>query len=213
MDSLIAITAPATSRALLTAAELRAAAGVAATDTTRDTELAAIGLTVADIISDWCGLAGDGITPVTLRQETLTETFRLTCRKKPLILSRRFLGTVSIVEDDVALVAADFLINAGAGLLTRLTSDDVATSWPAAKIVVTYQAGFAAVPTPLADVAAEMVGRRAGAERDPLMKSERKEVPGVYTVDRSYWVDAAEATDITPDMAEKLSRYRSGVVW
>ena len=64
----------------------------------------------------------------------------------------------------------------------------------------------------LADVAAEMVGRRAGSARDPMMRSERVEIPGVRTVDRSYWVDAADAVDITPDMASALANYRTWTV-
>lgn len=211
---MITISVSAADRGLLTAAQLRAAAGLTATDTSRDTELAAIGLTVADIICETgCGVAGDGITPVTLRQETLVETFYPEARGSSLKLSRRFLGTVTVVEDGATLIdGTDYVAEKGIGNLIRLSSSE-RRSWSTSTIVVTYQAGFATVPTPLADVAAEMVGRRAGAERDPLMRSERVEVPGVRTVDRAYWVDAAVAVDITPDMAQKLSRYRSGLVW
>lgn len=205
----ISVIAP--TRALLTTAQLRVAAGLAATNASRDAELSAIGLTVSDIISNWCNIAGDGITPVTLRQETLIETVRLTCGKSPLILSRRFLGTVSVVEADVALAATDFSINAGAGMLTRLSSD-AETYWPTSKIIVTYEAGFATVPTDLVDVAAEMVARRIGASRDPMMRSERIEVPGVRTVDRSYWVDANDSVDLTPDMQSILNAYRTFAV-
>lgn len=210
--SILTISTPATSRGLLTAAELRAAAGVAAGVTARDTELAAIGLTVADTISDWCRIAGDGLTPVTLLRETVVETFRLTRCVAPLILARRFLGTVTIVEDDVALEATDFAIGAGAGLLTRLTSDDTETHWSAAKIVVTYQAGFATVPTTLASVAAEMVGRKTGALRDPMTRMERVETTGVEITERQFWVDAAQAVEITPDMETKLAKYATPVV-
>lgn len=210
--SILTISTAATSRALLTAAELRAAAGVAAGVTTRDAELATIGLTVADTISDWCRVAGDGLTPVTLLRETLVETFRLTRCVSPLILARRFLGTVTIVEDDVELEATDFTISAGAGLLTRLTSSDTETHWPAAKIVVTYQAGFATVPTPIASVAAEMVGRKTGVVRDPLTSLERINQPGVEEVERRFWVDTAQAVEITPDMASKLEYYLTPVL-
>jgi len=219
----LAISVPATTRTLLTPAQLRAAAGLAATDTSRDIDLAAIGLTVADIIcgSGGCNLVGDGITPVTLRQETLIETFRYPVLRRPetpdgpapLRLARRFLGTVAVVEDDETLVLdTDFEVNAGAGLLYRLSSDQ-RIIWSANLVVVTYQAGFATVPTPLADVAAEMVARRAGAKRDPMMRSERTEVPGAWAKEQQFWVDATVASDITLDMAEKLSQYRSWRVW
>lgn len=202
----LTVSVPAASRALLTAAQLRVAAGLSSSDTSRDAELAAIGLTAADIITDWCGVAGDGITPTTLLRETLVETFRQRECVDVLILARRFLGSVTVVEDGVTLDAADFSIDAGPGMLTRLR-DDRETLWSAAKIVVTYQAGFPAAPTPLADVAAEMVARRTGASRDPLMKRERIDIAGVREVEREFWANAENDADITPDMAAKLAKY------
>lgn len=203
----VSVVAP--TRGLLTTAQLRAAAGLAASDASRDTELAAIGLMVADTISEWCNIIGDGITPVTLRQETLIETF-YQASGTALLLARQFLGTVAVDEAGIALVSGtDFTIE-GNRLIRR--SGGALSCWSSEAIVVTYQAGFAIVPTPLADVASEMVARRAGSARDPMMRSERVEIPGVRTIDRSYWVDAADATDITPDMAAKLSRYRTLVV-
>lgn len=221
---MLTISTAATSRALLTLLELRAAAGVAAGVTTRDTELAAIGLTVADTISDWCCIAGDGLTPVTLLRETLVETFRTShhrhpCRSHhgshgpaPLILARRFLGTVGIVEDGTTLVLdTDFEIDAGAGLVYRLCSGQ-RTSWRACLLVATYDAGFATVPRPLASVASEMVGRKTGVLRDPLSTLERVEAVGVEMIERRFWVDEKQAVEITPDMASKLAQYATTVV-
>jgi hypothetical protein len=203
----------APTRSLLTAAQLRAAAGLAAADTSKDTELAAIGLAVSDTISEWCNVVGDGITPVTLRQETLIETLWPAYSGRPLILSRRFLGTVTIVENAVALVSADFSINAGAGILTRLSSD-AETYWPAGKIVVTYQAGFATVPTPLVDVASDMVSRKLGVTRDPVFSSLTIPDPALRSltipdvVAETYLVDAEGL--IIPSWARSvLERYRT----
>lgn len=221
---MLIISVAATTRALLSAAQLRVAAGLSETDTTRDAELAGVGLTVADAISDWCNVGGDGLTPVTLRRETLEETFRVTHPRHPrrlarstegpapLILSRRFLGTVAVVENGATLVQdTDFEIEAGPGFLWRL-SGDRRVVWQAFLVVVTYQAGFDTVPTPLASVAAEMVSRKTNVARDPMTRMERIEQVGIETIERQFWVDAASAVDITPDMVLKLAAYRTEVV-
>jgi hypothetical protein len=57
-----------------------------------------------------------------------------------------------------------------------------------------------------------MVARRTGAARDPLLTRERIDIPGVRLSDRQYLVDAADSVDITLDLAERLSPYRSVVV-
>jgi hypothetical protein len=202
------VSVAAASRGLLTTAQLRAAAGLASGDTSQDTSLAAMNLTVSDIITDWCRIAEDGIEPPTLLQETLVETFYPECRGCRLYLARRFVGTISVVEAGTTLTeATHYTVDRARGIATRRSTDGTAIAWNAGKIVVTYQAGFAAVPTPLADVAAEMVARKAGAARDPLMKRERVKVDGVSEVEQEFWADAKNDADITPDMAEKLSRY------
>ncbi len=201
----LVISVPAQTRGFLTAEELRAAAG---TSPLSDGQLAKLGETVADIISEDCNVKGDGLNPVTLRRETLIETQRTEDALPVLSLARRFIGSVAVVENGQALTDADIEVDAGAGLLYRLRGD-FRCHWPAGKIVVTYQAGFEVVPGPLADIAAEMVGRRTGATRDPLMKSERVRIDDVEEIERDFWVDARNNVDITPDMAAKLVPYRT----
>lgn len=221
---MLTIVTPAVTRGLLDAVALRTAAGLASDDQSRDTELAALGLTVADTISDWCNVAGDGLTPATLRMESVSEIFRITdgrhpCRRSgglegpaPLILSRRFVSAVTIVENGVTLVLdTDFEVDAGSGLVYRLL-DDCRTSWWPYLITASYGAGFTTVPTPLAAAASEMIARQTGAIRDPLVRSERIEVAGIETIERQFWADASDSVDITSDMAEKLAVYRSAVV-
>lgn len=200
------VTAAADDRGLLAITELRAAAGVP--DTAQDAALVKQGLAVADTISGWCCIAGAGLAAPTLRQESLEQTFWPRCSFESLVLARRFLGTVSIVENGTALDASDFIANGRAGVLTRLRNGSPC-HWPSGKLVVTYQAGFADVPTDLAAVAAEMVSRRSGTARDPMLKRERVDVAGIEQVEREYWVDAAAAVDITPDMADVLGRYKT----
>ncbi|WP_029002728.1 hypothetical protein [Azorhizobium doebereinerae] len=200
------ITQAAPDRGLLSIEELRAAASVS--DSTQDASLLRTGLAVADTISGWCCVAGAGIAAPTLRQETLAQTFWPKCAVESLILARRFLGTVSVVENGATLNAADFFANERAGVLTRLNNGSPCR-WQSGIVVVTYQAGFADVPTDLAEVAAEMVSRRSGTARDPMLKRERVDVAGIEQVEREYWVDAAAAVDITPDMADVLGRYKT----
>lgn len=204
--SILVIDAAAESRALLTPAQLRTAAGAA--DNSRDAELADIGLRVADMIAEYCCVPGDGITPTTLRQETLTETFRLSGCVQPLILARRFLGAVSVVEDGVTLAAADFEIEAGAGMLYRLC-DDIRTRWPARKIVVTYQAGFATVPSTLVTAAMRLVRLDLSqTARDPLVKRERVRTDDVEEIETDYWGGSATDGSLIPsDTAEALAQY------
>lgn len=209
MISILTISSAAADRAVLTEAELRAAAGLAAGDGSRDAELAEAGLRGADIISQHCLVAGDGLTPVTLLRETLVETFRLRRAVAPLILSRRFLGEVTVVEDGTTLEASDVAIEASAGLLTRLR-DDQPCSWTAEKIVVTYQAGFATVPSALKEAATKIVRLNLSAvARDPLVKRERVDVPGVEETETEYWVGPVTGGAIPADVQQLLAPYVS----
>ena len=72
MNSILTVTTAATDRALLTTAELRDAVGASL----NDPQLMTLGNRVAGAIARACGVAEAGTIPVTLRLETLTETFR-----------------------------------------------------------------------------------------------------------------------------------------
>lgn len=210
MNSILTISTPATSRALLTEAELRTIAGV--TDASRDTELAEAGLRAADIIAEHCLVGGDGVTPVTLLRETLVETFRLRRSTEMLILARRFLGTVSVVEDGTTLEATDFAIQAGAGILTRLR-DDEPCWWTGRKIVVTYQAGFAEPPSALKEAATRILRLNlSGTSRDPLVKRERIDVDGIEATETEFWVGPVTGGAIPTDVADILRPYMNNPV-
>lgn len=81
-------------------------------------------------------------------RETVTETFRLVYgtdeTPPPLVLTRRpVMSITSVTEDDVALVVADWeLRNGECGWLGRLDGADRPRKWTAAKVVVTYVAGW-----------------------------------------------------------------------
>lgn len=208
MKTALSLITAASDRGLLPLEDLRAAAGV--TGNGEDARLQKAGVAVADTIARWCGVAQAGISPPTLRRETLEQTFWPAQCHMQLVMARRFVGTISVIEKGVSLPAEEFSLDAAAGLLLRLRGGEPC-EWACGAIKVTYQAGFEEVPTDLAQVASEMVSRRLGTARDPMLKRRRVDVPGVEEVEEEFWVDANAAVDITPDMAAVLLAYRTPV--
>lgn len=204
--SILSVSSAASSRALLTTAQLRVIAGV--DDDSRDTEMADIGLRVSDMISDFCRVAGDGVNPVTLLSETVAETFRLDCSVSSLILARRFVTSItSVVEDGVTTDTDEYEVDAGSGLLYRLY-EDKRMWWPAGKIVVTYVAGFATIPSALVTAATRLVQLDLSqTSRDPLVRSSRVRVEGVRETQTDYWVGPVDNAAIPSDVADLLAPY------
>jgi hypothetical protein len=215
MPGSIEITTPAEDRGLLTLQELKDAAGSAAAGMT-DQQLTAIGLRVADLISNWCKIASDGQLPATLVQETIAETFYTLPSAEDLTLARRFLakdGVTVTAGGNTLAEGIDYTLHRWSGVMSRKSTGWCPGSWHwvGAPLVVTYQAGFASdkVPSDLKEVAIKMVQRRTGAARDPLLQMERIEIPGVRNLDRRYWVDTNEAGTMTPDMIDILREYET----
>lgn len=139
------------------------------------------------MVSRACRVPSDGVNAPTLLSEPIVETFRLKSEASALYLARRFVtAIVSVVEDGVALDAADYEVEKATGILTRLDDDDEPMMWPCAKVVVTYTAGFAAAPNDL-KLAAQAALREhwSAFQRDPLLRSETTEGVGSFT----YWVN------------------------
>lgn len=182
----LTVTTPASSLQLLTIAEMRAAAGV--TDAAQDDDLNAMGLRIAATIATECRVAiGAGGEPTLLR-ETLTEVIRQV-NVDYLFLSRRHnVSITSIVVDGDTLTADDYEVDAESAKLTFLI-DDVPVKWRANKVTVVYAAGFSTVPADL-KLAAMDFFRLAWQEksRDPSLKSQEIDVPGVERVKNEYWV-------------------------
>lgn len=204
----LAVSSAAADRKLLTLQEAKDALGI--TSSSQDTAITSLILRVSDLISRACCVAGDGVTPPTLRQETLVETLRPKARADQLLLSRRFIGTVtSVVENDETLASTDFVKLAGAGILTRLDEDDDETCWPAGKIVVTYQAGFSTVPEDLKLAAIAGIREQyAMGSRDPLLRAEEVEGVGRYEYQAAL-SNSTVPTALSPQVLDMLSPYRS----
>lgn len=214
MRSTLVVTTPASSLALLTIDELRAAAGI--TDAT-DASLLALGLSIAASIMSECKIAiGSGGEP-TLLKETLTETFYWP-KRCDLVLSRRHNIVISsIALDGTALVAGtDYLIKPESGILTRM-SGGYPTEWWGSAVVVVYQAGFATVPADLRQAAIDFFrGVFLESDRDPFVKSLSEEIPGVMTERRDFWVGGIPGQSSggpVPDfISGQLKRFRNVVV-
>lgn len=208
--SILTVTSSAEDRSLLTIAELRAAAGLPSGSGADDAALTVLGNRVASSIVTACRLIRAGATPPTLRLETLSETFRLTCNRPELVLARRPVTAVtSITENGTLLDSSAYEADAAAGLLYRLSSD-TRICWPGVKIVAVYQAGWATVPSDLALAAAKLAKHfwAEGRRSDPNLRSE--EIPGV--ISKTWWVGPKDDPAIPGEVLDLLAPYRNHVI-
>src|SRR6185369_7395401 len=84
---------------LLTTAEARAAVGI--TDTSRDADLTRLVARISAAIYRASKVRTDGVHAPTLLSESVTETFRLECPKKSLLLSRRRITDIETILEGV----------------------------------------------------------------------------------------------------------------
>lgn len=207
------VTTPAADRKLLSAEEMRLAAGLASTDASRDADLDRLNLAISDRIALECAVSGDGVHPPTLLRETVVETVRVQRASAMLVLARRFIAAVATVTiDGEAVDAGGYEVEAGAGMLRRLRNGCV-VPWACGAVVVTYQAGFAAVPADLALAASTAMQEQwSAANRDPLLKRDRVEGVG----EQEFWVGGLSSTSagsaFSVGVRAMLDPYRSVVV-
>lgn len=210
MTSVLSVTTAASDTSLLTTAELRRAVGLAATDASRDAELAALGQRLDATIARACRVRQAGVMPPTLRQETLSETFRLPASAARLVLARwPVVSVASVTEDGAAVAATDYEMSGGVGMLRRLSSD-APTSWAAGKIVVAYVAGWATVPPDLKQAAEKLAAVlwSEGARADPSLR--REAIPGV--IEREWWVGPRDDPALPGEVLDLLAPYMNAVV-
>jgi hypothetical protein len=176
----VSVAAP--DRSLLTLAEMKAALGIV--DAASDAALTMLGAQISDMIAHECRVPVDGVTPPTLRSETVIDEMnndlRYSGKTWPIVLARRFVTSItSVVVAGTTIVAADYQIDKGAGLLRRVNEGGTIICWSSGKIVVTYVAGFLTVPEPLKLAAITVLREQwsfaaqgGAAPRDPMVKSE-----------------------------------------
>lgn len=167
--------AAAVDRTLLTLSEAKAALSISGND--EDATISTLVARVSDQIARACGVPMAGISPPTLRSESVTETLFVGERRTTFYLARRFVSEVSEIEEcGSALEDGDYSLNASVGGLTRLHSGRTIW-WPTSSaVIVNYTAGFEVVPDDLKLAAAmALQDAWAVAAADPLVKRERVE--------------------------------------
>jgi hypothetical protein len=206
---MLTIVEAASDRSLLTTAQMRAAVGLDVGDASQDAALLPFGARVADAICRDCCVAGDGVTPPTLRLETVSETFRLHRPAYDLVLSRRPVTAVSsVTSDDEEWDTDEYELDPSRNALIAISSD-VPILWSGRKIVVEYVAGFATVPDSLVLAASKLLRMfwsedGPGARSDPNLKS--VEVEGVGR--REWWVGGASDPLMSAEIQDLLFPYR-----
>ena len=206
---LIAITVPATDKTLLSIDEMRLAAGLDQGDQSKDTALRTLNAQLSRVITSTCRVRSDGVNEPTLRRETIAETYRLSECMAGLFLSRPLApAIVSITEDGTAVDAADYELDAVCGIVRRLDNDEY-DEWEAAKVIVTYQAGFSVVPSDLKLAMQKLVSSITASEgRDPSLK--RLKVDGVS--EHEWWVGPVSDPIIPQEVMDLLAPYRKILV-
>jgi hypothetical protein len=221
----LTVTAPAEDLQLLTEEELRTAAGLEPDDTSQDTTLATRGLQVAEALAGACGIALAGYdpslaplrgqAPLTLKAETIVQTFRLQngYQGDKLLLARwPALEVISVTTDTTELTVDDWELDIPGSALMRVSGNGT-LCWPTGRVIVEYAAGYDIIPEGLKGYASRLVNlyhQTAGSD----MSERRVEIPGVITVER--WVDTAATDILVPeDIMAGLERdgYRRVLAW
>jgi hypothetical protein len=222
----LTVLVPATDYQLLSAEELRAAAGLDPGDTSQDASLATVGLQASAALAGACGLAKSGYdetlaprrgeAPATFKAETLSQTFRIWAgnQHRKLLLARwPVLSIVSVTVNGTELTVDDWDLDIPGASLARISGNGM-QPWPSGRVTVEYDAGYDdPLPADLRGYCSRLVNvnyQTTGA--DP---SERRvEIPGVITLER--WVDQAATDILVPDdIMAGLQRdgYRRVLAW
>lgn len=203
MRSNVTVTAPAASKALVTLGTVQAESGLGSADAA----------TLARLI-DRASAAIAGYLGRPLARETVVETFRDVAGFPFLLLSRWPVASIaSVVVDGEALAVGQYEIGgADARQLHRLEAD-ATSDWTAAKVVVTYTAGYILPGAAGADLPPEIewaalltvVSGYHLATRDPQLRSEAAEGIGSQS-----WLDPEPAAHggLPWAAAERLMPYR-----
>ena len=219
------VTEPADDLQLLSQAELRVAAGLAPDDASQDTALATRGLQVAEALAGACGIAKAGYdptlaplrgeAPITLKAETIIQTFRLRygIESDRLLLARwPALEVISVTTDTTELTTDDWELDIPGSALLRVSGNGT-LCWPTGRVIVEYAAGYDVIPEGLKGYASRLVSlyqSTAGSD----MSERRVEIPGVISIER--WVDTASTDILVPDdIMAGLTRdgYRRVLAW
>lgn len=149
MQSLLTVTTPASSYLLTSLSNIKLELGIK--DNSQDDRLNLLIKQTSSAISTICDRV--------FAKESVSEVFRLggtssafgrwrssggaEMTRESLILRRRPLVEITnVIEDGVTLTANEYEIDYGAGLLYRLTNNDIRIGWYGIKTSVSYSAGW-----------------------------------------------------------------------
>jgi hypothetical protein len=141
-------------------------------------------------------------------RETIVETIRLKEPLHTLVLSRRYLHSItSIVVAGTTLTTDNYEADKSAGTLRYLSASGCEVYWPTGKTVVTYSAGFATAPEPLKLAATLLVREQwAMSQRDPSIRSESFDGLGSFTYGSGSMM--SQSGGMPPGVADLLASYR-----
>lgn len=193
--TVLTITYPNTDRSLLTQSELRAAVG---TNPISDPNLLLLGSYVSASITKACKVAAAGAVPPTLREEGVSETFRLKTRSGYISLARKPVVEINtVVENDAAIDLSNVEVD---GVLVYKLSGNCRIWW-CGKVEIDYTAGYETVPDDLKYAAVKFVQTALITDgRDQLLKS--KTIEGVSSYE--WWVDPDKDTVVPPEVLRLL---------
>lgn len=202
-NSLLTIVTPATVTALTDLTAVKLELGISGT--AEDAYLQAQIANASAAAMAWCARV--------FAREVVSEVWRPELALEVLSLSRYPVATISsVVEDGTTLASTDYELDAEAGMLWRLSSDE-RTAWRARKITVAYTGGFLlpgqtnrSLPADIERAAVLMVAAAYNARgRDPMLRSEGAQ--GIGQV--SYLDPRAGMEAMPPQAAALLGPYRS----
>jgi hypothetical protein len=202
------VVTPATSLALVSLDDAKAALGIDPADTSQDAALARQIDATSTAINNWC----DRIFVVQTYRDQLRNACGyfgepLVTRQYPIVVADEV--PLVVTEDGAALDPALIEVYPETGRLYRLDSASAAPSaWSAPLIVVDYTAGFAEIPADVEGACLEwLTARWYGMGRDPALRSET--IPDV--ISQTWSTDtSATATAVPPGVRDWLAPYK---VW
>src|SRR5690606_18539150 len=106
--------------------------------------------------------------------ETLTEAIRFSAPQAAIVLRRLpVIEVIDVGEDGEALDPEAWELEPSGGLLARVTADGRPARWTAARVVVTYRAGYEVIPADVQKAVVMLVaGYWAARGRDPALRTE-----------------------------------------
>ncbi|GAA2888073.1 hypothetical protein GGQ99_004790 [Aminobacter niigataensis] len=209
--SQLVVDVAADSLQLLSIEEMRAAAEISGSAS--DSQLKAMGLEVAQAIMSECNIAVGKGAEHTLWQETLVETFYWVLSDELLLSRRHDIELLSVVAGGVILADTEYQADPESGIMHRLCGDRP-MEWRATRIVVTYKAGFEAIPGDLKMAASEFFKLAwQNQKRDLALRSEVVDVPDVLRTEKNWWIGSVpgQSSDgaVPASIAGKLRRFRN----